>query len=196
MIQVGITGGIGSGKSLVSKVFKTLGYLVYDADAAAKNCYVENETLKQQVIALFGEQSYTPEGDLNRVYLSEQVFGHADQLKALNALVHPVVAAHYQAWLAKHSSEKIVFKEAAILMETGNYQQMDFNILVTAPEEMRIARVMKRDQSTKEEVMSRINKQWPDAKKAPLADLVLANDGTQPLLSSLIALPQQLLLKF
>ena len=193
MKQIGITGGIGAGKSIVSKVFKSLGYPVYDADAAAKWCYTNNVLLKNKVIALFGKEAYHADGSLNRPMLANQVFQNQERLNQLNAIVHPVVKAHYQAWLKTNSHSKLVFKEAAILMETAGYKQLDFTILVTAPIELRVNRVVKRDNTTKVEVESRINKQWSDEQKRPYANAEIVNDGTTPILAQLLALEQQLL---
>jgi dephospho-CoA kinase len=193
MKQVGITGGIGAGKSVVAKVFKSLGYPVYDADAAAKWCYANNLSLKNKVIDLFGAPSYHADGSLNRPFLAKQVFQNQEKLNQLNDLVHPAVKAHYQAWLQANKQSKLVFKEAAILMETSGYKQMDYTILVTAPIETRIARVIKRDNTTKEEVHSRINKQWSDEQKRTYAYAEIVNDETALILVQILALEQQLL---
>lgn len=194
MIKIGITGGIGSGKSLISTVFETLGYPVYNSDVEAKQCYVDDLELKRDVIKFFGAETYTDSGELNRAFLAQQVFNDDEKLKTLNKLVHPHVQKRYQNWLKEQSHQTpIIFKEAAILMETGQYKEMDYNVLVVADEELRIERVMARDNVSREEVLLRISKQWPEEKKKQLADYLILNDNTEAILSELINLPAQIL---
>lgn len=193
MKQIGITGGIGAGKSIVANVFKSLGYPVYNADEAAKWCYTNNQELKNRVINLFGIESYDANGLLNRAFIAKEVFNNQEKLNQLNALVHPIVKQHYESWLKAHSKSALVFKEAAILMETGGNKKMDFTILVTAPLEVRVERVTKRDNTSREEVLNRINKQWSDDKKRPFADAEIVNDGTSPVLEQLLQLEKRLL---
>ncbi|MCK8524006.1 dephospho-CoA kinase [Aquimarina sp. D1M17] len=173
MIVVGLTGGIGSGKSTVAKMFSTLGIPVYIADVEAKKLMNTDEILKKQIIDLFGSNAYI-DGQLNRNYIAGIVFNNAEQLDKLNAIVHPAVARHFMAWKEKQKS-KYVIKEAAILFENEGYKQCDFTILVTAPKEIRILRVLDRDKTTREEVISRMNNQWEDDQKIPLADYIVPN---------------------
>jgi dephospho-CoA kinase len=193
MKKIGITGGIGAGKSVISKVFQALGYPVYDADSAAKWCYVNDRQLKYAVVNLFGKETYLINGSLNRNYLAKQVFKNQEKLQQLNAIVHPVVKRHFEHWVKENNQFKLVFKEAAILIETGGYQELDSTILVTAPLNVRLARVMKRDKTNKEEVLNRIDKQWSDNKKRPLANFELVNNDKKPLLEQILEIEKILL---
>ncbi|MFT6843862.1 MAG: dephospho-CoA kinase [Flavobacteriales bacterium] len=193
MVIVGITGGIGSGKSTIAKVFESLGYPVYQADAAAKQCYVQNPALKKAVVHLLGKESYTGTGTLNTAFISQQVFSDEEKLKKLNALVHPAVKEHYQQWLTKHAAAKLIVKEAAILIETGGHKEVDFTILVTTRKQIRIQRVLKRDSLTLAEIENRINKQWTDEQKIPFADLIINNDNSALILDTLLVLPSKLI---
>lgn len=173
MIRVGLTGGIGSGKSTVAQYFRDLGIPVYEADTAAKRLMNTEVTLVQQIKDLLGEGAYSPEG-LNRSYIAEKVFGNSNLLAQLNALVHPVVRQDFNTWAASQQAP-YVLQEAAILFETGGHDHFDYNILVTAPEETRIRRVMKRDGTSRKQVEARLSNQWKDDRKIPLADFVLDN---------------------
>lgn len=169
---VGLTGGIGSGKSTVAKMFKDLGVAVYIADKEAKEL-MHTPKVTQQINNLLGESSYV-DGVLNRPYIASRVFKDKDLLEKLNAIVHPVVKKHFKEWL-KEQEGVYVIKEAAILFENGGYKDCDKTILVTAPESLRINRVMQRDTVLEEDVRSRIKNQWPDSKKAKLADEIIKN---------------------
>lgn len=173
MIRVGLTGGIGSGKSTVAQYFRELGIPVYEADTAAKSLMNTEGTLVEQIRALLGDDAYNSQG-LNRAYVAEKVFGNRDLLAQLNALVHPVVRQDFESWAALQETP-YVLQEAAILFETGGYNHFDYNILVTAPEETRIRRVMKRDGTSRKQVEARLGNQWKDARKIPLADFILDN---------------------
>ena len=175
MLKVGITGGIGSGKTTVCRIFEVLGVPVYYADIRAKQLYEEDDELKSKVIDLFGESIYTSEG-LNRAEVAHRVFADKELLNSLNAIVHPAVEKDFFKWAEKYRDMPFVVKEAAILFENGGYKKLDRNILVTAPEVLRIKRVMKRDGVTEEQVKDRIRHQWPDEKKIPLADFVIKCD--------------------
>ena len=170
---VGITGGIGSGKTSVCSVIEELGYPVYIADSAAKQLMQSNQNLIDAITSEFGQSIYT-NGKLNRAVLAEVVFNNSDRLKKLNSLVHPAVAKDFEEWCGVQKT-KVVFKEAAILFETGGYKLLDQTILVHAPVEQRIIRVMSRDKVTKEAVLARMENQWPDEKKMPLADYIIQN---------------------
>ncbi len=170
---IGLTGGIGSGKSTVAKMFKQLGVSIYIADDEAKNMMNGDTVLKNQIIDLFGDQSYM-NGKLNRPYIADIVFNDKSKLTALNTIVHPAVAQHFMLWKSKQSGDYVI-KEAAILFENGGHKQCDYTILVCAPLEIRIQRVLDRDNSTREQVLSRTNNQWDDSEKIPLADFVINN---------------------
>ena len=185
-IKVGIAGGIGSGKTIVCDIFKVLGVPIYNADLEAKLIMNKSDQVRQAVIATFGDQTYQ-NGILNREFLAAQVFNDADQLAKLNAIVHPAVIQAAEDW-ADAQTAPYSLKEASILFESGSYKKLDYTILVTAPVEIRIARVMARDQVTREQVLARMNNQLPDEEKAKLADFVIINDGIQALIPQVMAL--------
>ena len=170
---IGLTGGIGSGKSRVVEVFTTLGVPCYIADQAAKKLMINNAMVKQQIIDLFGEKAYDQNG-LNRTYIGELVFKDHQKLKALNAIVHPAVAQDFSEWVSQQDYPYVI-KEVAILFETGGHKAVDQSLLITAPKEVRLQRAMQRDQSTKEEVLARMNNQWEDEQRLPLASQVIEN---------------------
>lgn len=191
-LKIGLTGGIGSGKSYVAKVFKALGVPFYDADKEAKELMNTNSAIKNALILEFGKQVYDIEGHLDRTYLASQVFRDKERLDKLNAIVHPIVIQHGEDW-ALSQNFPYSLKEAALLFESGSYKKLDYTILVTAPTDMRIARVMQRDTITREEVLDRINKQLPDEEKQKLADFIIVNDGLTPLLPQILPLHKQFL---
>lgn len=185
--QVGITGGIGSGKSTVAKIFAALGVPVYDADSRAKLLMNSDSALIDQIKKEFGDAAYA-DGQLNRKYLASQVFGNPERLKKLNGFVHPRVAQDYNAWVQSHASKKYVLKEAALLFETGSSAQLDAIIVVTAPEALRIKRVTQRDGRTEAEVMKIISEQWPQEKLLDLAQHEVRNDETMAVIPQVMRL--------
>lgn len=191
-LKVGITGGIGSGKSFVSKLFKTLGVPFYDADKEAKAIMNSSDTVSKGLIAAFGESVYFADGTLNRKWLAEQVFNNNDQLAILNGIVHPVVIQHAVDW-ANAQRSCYSLKEAALLFESGSYKTLDYTILVIAPQDVRIERVMARDNVSREEVINRINKQMSDEAKMEMAHFILVNDGIEPLLPQIYNIHKQLI---
>lgn len=193
-LKIGITGGIGSGKSFVSKIFKTLGVPFYDADKEAKAIMVTSEEIRKGLIDAFGSETYFKDGSLNRKHLSAQVFNNQEKLDLLNSIVHPVVIQDAVDW-GNRQTAIYSLKEAALLFESGSYKTLDYTILVTAPEDLRIQRVMKRDDVTKEEVLNRISKQWSEEEKRSLADYVIINDEKQPLLPQIFKVHQLILNK-
>lgn len=170
---IGLTGGIGSGKTLVSSIFEKLGVPVYISDVEAKTIMNTNEKVRSQVTALFGTGAYQNK-KLNRKYIAAVVFENKEKLDQLNAIVHPVVKNHFENWYRQQQAN-FVIKESAILFETGGDKHCNAIILVTAPEDIRICRVMQRDNVSKEEVVARIKNQWPDDQKIPISDYVLHN---------------------
>lgn len=180
MMKVGITGGIGSGKTHVCRLFEQLGVPVYNADERAKHLMNSDTEVKGQLIDAFGEEVFS-NGQLDREFLAQLVFQQPDQLKKLNAIVHPAVARDAKAWHEKHSSHPYTIKEAALLFETGSYKDLDKTILVHADENERILRVMQRDHVSKEKVEARIKNQWPDIDKMTKADFIINNDGSNEL---------------
>ena len=188
---IGLTGGIGSGKSRVVKLFESLNVPCYIADIEAKRLMNTNEAVKAAVTTLFGEEAYVEE-KLNRPFIGQIVFSNSEKLKALNAIVHPAVAEDFMTWVATQTSPYVI-KEVAILFETGGYKQVDRSILITAPKEVRINRVMQRDNATKEEVLARMNNQWSDEQRISLADYSIENIDWEKTKKSIITLHEKLL---
>jgi dephospho-CoA kinase len=170
---VGLTGGIGSGKSAVGAVFSSQGVPCYQSDSSAKKLMHQDPELINQIKALFGDDLYEGE-KLNRGKLAEVVFADKSKLESLNAIVHPRVKEDFQLFLSQQNADYVI-KEAAILFETGGAEDCDVTILVTAPEDLRIERVMKREKSKLEHIKSRMRHQWSDEKKIPIADYVINN---------------------
>lgn len=173
MKVLGLTGGIGSGKTTVAGFFEELGIPVYIADVEAKKLMLEDEEVKASIIQLFGEETYE-EGIPNRKFIASKVFGDKEKLEKLNQIIHPAVARHFEVWKSEQQAPYVVY-EAAILFEKGGYRKCDFNLLVTAPFERRIERLQERDSSSLEEIKARMNHQWSDEKKAALADFIIEN---------------------
>lgn len=195
MLKVGITGGIGSGKSVVSRLFEVLGLPVYYADAVAKQLMQTDATLREKIIAHFGAEAYQHD-QLNRAYLAAQVFGNANKTQLLNSLVHPVVIAHAGEWMRQHEDSAkfpYVLKEAALFFESGSAAGLDYIIGVSAPSAMRIQRVMNRDGVGRQEVLARMSRQIDENLKMKLCDFVLINDEQQMLIPQVLALHEQLL---
>ncbi len=194
--RVGITGGIGSGKSTVCQIFhEALGIPIFYADTWAKQLILEDPALHQRIIDLFGQEAYTPEGEYNRPYVAKIAFSDPAKLAALNALVHPAVALAAMSWHEKQVKIGCPYtlKEAALLVESGSYKHLDFLIVVTAPESLRIQRVMERDHISEEQVRARMRGQLPEADKVNLADFIIVNDGSELLLPQVWAIHQRLL---
>lgn len=188
---IGITGGIGSGKSLVCEVFRNLGIPVFEADAVAKNLYLTDLSLKEELVRTFGEAVYFSDGKVNRNYLASVIFTRPEALEQVNRLVHPRVREAFRNW-HKIQTAPFVLHEAAILFESGLYRMMDATILVTAPGELRIRRVMKRDHISRELVLDRMKHQWDEAKKEILADYIICNDEEHPLLEQILDIDQKI----
>ena len=176
-IEVGITGGIGAGKTLVANIFRTFGIPVYNSDTEAKRLMNEDPDLKEQIINLFGQKAYAKEV-LNRNYLTEVVFKNQDNLSRMNSLIHPTVIKDYNKWLTKYKNKPITIKEAALLFESGSYKDLDYTILVFAPKSTRIGRVLLRDvKRSKQDVEDIIDKQMSESRKKKLSDFIIINDG-------------------
>ena len=172
---IGITGGIGSGKSTVSKFIEELGFPVYDSDFWAKELVNIDENLKSRIIELLGEESYDENGKYNRKFVAEKVFDHQELLLKLNQIIHPAVKIHFENWVNAQNAE-FVFKETALLFELKLNESCYQSILVTADENIRIKRVMNRDGRTYREVKEIIDKQMPEVDKVKLADFVIQNN--------------------
>ncbi|GGH00756.1 dephospho-CoA kinase [Pedobacter zeae] len=194
MYKVGITGGIGSGKSTVCKVFELLGIPVFYADQAAKELMTQDILLIEGVKAAFGNESYFEDGKLNNKYIAGIVFNNEKALAQLNALVHPAVFRAFDAWEATiPSTVPYTLKEAAILFESGSYKLCDTTILVTAPYEIKLKRLIQRDGVTEEQVKARMDKQLSDEEKAKMADHFIINDEQQSVIEQVLALHRQLI---
>jgi dephospho-CoA kinase len=192
--QIGITGGIGSGKSTICKIFTCLGVPVYDADSRAKSIMTTDGILIEQIKKEFGDLAYLPDGSLDREYLSRVIFENQEKRSLLNQMVHPRVAADTDRWLDQNREASYVVREAALLIESGAYLRVDKVILVTAPEELRIKRVLARDpHRLKEEVIKIIATQLPEEEKKKVADVVVYNDETQLLVPQILQLHNQFL---
>ena len=173
MMVVGLTGGIGSGKSTIAKEFAALGIAVFNSDEQAKVLIATDAQVKERIIAAFGEEAYQ-NGEYNRAYIAQIVFNNPEKLAILNGIVHPALAKYFKQW-AKKQISPYVLKEAAILFESGSYKDCNYIITVTAPEQVRIARVMARDHCTEAQVRARIAQQWSDAQRIALSNAVIEN---------------------
>ena len=192
MIKIGITGGIGSGKTLISSVIEHIGYPVFYSDIEAKIILEKDQKVKSEMVELFGEDIYIL-NKLNRQLLSNILFSNKSLIEKVNSIVHPIVRLKFDQW-SKSKTTTIVFNEAAILFETEAYKKFDASILVIAPQEVRLERVMLRDGLSKEQIISRINNQWLDEDKINLATYVISNDGSEPILYEIENVIDQLLL--
>ncbi len=191
--EVGVTGGIGSGKSVVCRIFQCLGIPVYDADSRAKNLMTTDGILVEQIKKEFGTLSYHPDGSLNRAHLSNVAFGNSERLGLLNGLVHPRVAVDYELWVQQCHQSTYVIREAALLFETGTNTSMGKIIVVTAPETIRIQRIRDRDpQRSEEEIKAIMKNQWPDEEKLRRADEILYNDAQHMVIPQVLNLHQKL----
>ncbi|MEO6638363.1 MAG: dephospho-CoA kinase [Ginsengibacter sp.] len=191
MLKIGLTGGIGSGKSVIAQMFTVLGIPVYYADEASKRLMVENEELKSAIKSHFGESAYV-EGILNRKFLADIVFNDANKLTTLNSLVHPATLADATAWMQKQQAPYII-KEAALIFESGSNKSLDFVMGVEAPEEVRIKRVMCRDNVSAAQVKERIDKQMDEQEKLRLCDYVIVNNEHQMIIPQVLALHEKFL---
>ena len=186
MIKIGLTGGIGSGKSTVAQIFEVIGIPVYYADAASKRLMNEDDELKNKIKNTFGEESYTNDV-LNRKYLSDIVFNDPERTKLLNSIVHPATIKDAAAWMQMQSAPYGI-KEAALIFESGSNKDLDYVIGVKSPAELRIIRAMVRDNISAAQVQSRIDRQMDEEEKMRLCDYVIVNDEHQMLIPQVLAL--------
>ena len=185
-IKIGITGGIGSGKSIVSRLLTLTGIPVYQTDTEAKRLMLSDTGIREGLTALAGNEVYNEKG-LNKAFLASYIFGHPEHLKQVNAIVHPRVRDDFRLWAGK-ARQEIVAMESAILLEAGFTNEVDKIVMVYAPSEVRIARAIRRDSATRKEVERRIQSQMDDEKKRGAADFVIVNDGETPLIPQALSL--------
>jgi dephospho-CoA kinase len=193
MLKIGITGGIGSGKTTVCKVFELLGIPVFYADNIAKSIMHSNPRLKAEILKSFGKESYLADGHLNRPFISSIVFKDEAQLNKLNAIVHPAVFIAFDNWIKDQHHAPYILKEAALLFESQSFKKCDRTILVISPEDTRIKRIIARDRISEIEVMLRMKHQFSDEQKVKLADHILINDESHLLIPQILNLHQEFL---
>jgi dephospho-CoA kinase len=193
MMVVGITGGIGSGKTIVCGVFRQLGVPVYEADAEAKKLYDSEPGIVDRIKKEFTDAVFDKREKLDKQKLATLVFKDESVLKKLNAIVHPFVISHFEEWVKQHKTSSYVLKEAAILFESGTEQGCDRIITVSAPLELRIQRTMIRDKRTKQEVDQIIQQQWSDDEKIKRSDFVIINDELQLVIPQVLEVHAKLL---
>ncbi|HEY5462487.1 MAG TPA: dephospho-CoA kinase [Hanamia sp.] len=191
MLRIGLTGGIGSGKSTVARIFEVLGIPVYSADDASKRLMVEDKELKKNIIQSFGGQSYI-NGELNRKYLSAQVFNDSKKIELLNSLVHPATLKDAVEWTKKQNAPYTI-KEAALIFESGSDKLLDFVVGVKSPLSLRIERAMKRDNVTAAQVEARMKLQMDEEEKMNLCDFIIVNDEQEMLIEQVLALHEKFL---
>ncbi|MBA7517650.1 Dephospho-CoA kinase [subsurface metagenome] len=192
MLKVGITGGIGSGKSTVCKIFNSLGIPVYHADTRAKYLTIHTSDIREVIINEFGPDSFIKE-TYNTKYISSKVFNNPALLKKLNCIIHPYVAEDFNEWLNGQKKQIYVIQEAAILFESDAYKKMDRIIVVNAPLDIRIRRITERDNISKEEILKKMKNQWSTEKLLALADWVINNDDNKLILPQIISIHNQLI---
>ena len=191
MLRIGITGGIGSGKTTVCRIFESLGIPVYYADEWAKWLTVHDPAVKSGIVAEFGENAYV-DGQYNRAFIAGIVFKDAARLQVLNGLIHPALEQHSRHWHAQQdASLPYTLKEAALMIESGSYRFLDHLIMVTAPESLRIQRVMQRDGISEADVKARIARQMPESEKLAYANVVIHNDASRSLVAQVWKIHQQ-----
>lgn len=191
MIKVGLTGGMGSGKTMISSIFEIFGIPVFQADLTARRLLEEDEEIRTSLISWYGEGVYQ-EGKPDRALIASIVFRQPAQLAKVNGIIHPKVYEEYQAWLKKLAPVPFSIHEAAILFESGFNRYLDKTILVTAPEKIRIERIRLRDGLDETQISQRMENQWSDVKKSPLADYLLNNDGCTAVIPQVIKIFEEL----
>ena len=183
---IGITGGIGAGKSTVSTICKHLGFKVYNSDQRAKEIVSEDSIIKKKLISFFGNNIYK-NGVLDRKFLSDKIFNDKSSLEQINSIIHPAVKKDFNCWVTNNSNEKILFKESALLFESGAYKELDKIILIVSDKNLRVSRVLNRDQNrSKKEIESIIDKQIDEVDAIKYADIVIDNNHKKMLLPSVI----------
>jgi dephospho-CoA kinase len=193
MLKIGITGGIGSGKSIICKIFQSLGISVYNADEEAKKLTNSDPFIIQSLKELYGNEIYSPQGEIDKPKFSAFIFNNKKELERVNSIIHPSVRKHFLAWLDFHKQEKYVIKEAAILFESQSNTDLDSVITVYSPPEIRIKRVMMRDKISEEMVRKKIENQMSDEEKLKRSDFVIYNDDRQLVIPQVLTIHRLLL---
>ena len=193
MLKVGITGGMGSGKSTVCKIFETLGIPVYYADDRAKHLMLIDPNLKIKIISIFGPDAYQKDHKLNRKHISNIAFNTPEKLKKLNKAVHPVVKRDSELWHEAQKNGAYTLKEAALLFESGSYKDLDKIITVVTPLEVRIERLLKRDKTSREAILNRIKNQLSDEEKMAKSDFIIYNDEKKGLINQVLTIHNELI---
>ena len=187
-LKIGITGGIGSGKTIVCRIFKTLNIPVYDADSQARYILNNNSELRNQILKLFGANAYTDSG-LNNTWIAKHVFNDEQKLNKLNSLVHPLVGGDFEIWNNRNIDRPYVIKEAALLYESGSYRGLDKIVVVTAPETLRVERILSRDKHrTEDQVRAIMKRQWSEKDKIAKADYLISNNDQQLVIPQVLEL--------
>lgn len=192
MIKVGLTGGIGSGKTTVAGILKNLGIPVFVADKEARNLMESSPELISSIKAAFGDEAYNENG-LNRAFIAGIVFSDPLKLKKLNMLTHPAVHRHFESWALQQKDVPYIVEEAALLYETGAWKYFDYIVLVTAPKRLRIERVISRDNTSEEEVLKRMDSQMPEEDKVPLAHFLIFNDEKSLVLNQVLTFHEKMI---
>ncbi len=193
-LRIGVTGGIGAGKSLVCKIFSVLGIPVYDADNRAKALMVCDQNVVEAIKSHFGDQAYLVDGKLNKAYLANHVFQHKNELKIINGIVHPAVALDFEKWSKSYKNKPYIIKEAALLIESGSYRQLDYLIAVTTPVDIRIARVLARDSHrTIKNINEIISNQLSDEEKIDIYNFTIINDNHSLLIPKVLTIHEFLI---
>jgi dephospho-CoA kinase len=192
VLKIGITGGIGSGKTTVCSIFNSLGTPVYSADERARILTETNSEIREQIISLFGRESYIISG-YNRKYIAGLVFNNDRLLSELNDIVHPYVSRDFINWMSQYPNSTYVIEEAAILFESGANKKMDYIIFVDSPLELRVKRIIKRDKSSRKDVLNKIKHQWPADKIRQLADWNIINNNKQLILPQILDIHNRLI---
>jgi dephospho-CoA kinase len=192
MIRVGLTGGIGSGKTTIANFFSILGIPIYFSDERAKLLMVNNLGIKEGLIELLGANCYLLSGEINKEFISKRIFSDRQLLDGINKIVHPVVKSDFEEFCMQNSNKKYIIKESAILVETGLFKTLDKLILITANQELRISRLQERDKQKAEEISTKISKQLSDSEKKGFADYIIENNNQEFLIPQLIKIHTQL----
>jgi dephospho-CoA kinase len=190
MLKVGVTGGIGSGKSTICKIFEALDIKIFYADTEAKNLLDTHEVI-EFYIKEFGPVVFTNK-QLDKQKIAQLIFSNPSALHKVNSFIHPKVNSRFNDWCLKFQSEPYIIKEAALLFETGAYLQLDYNILIVAPMELKITRTAKRDVIPRDQILERANSQWNDEKKIPLANAIVSNDNNELLIPQVLKLDKKI----